>query len=239
MTNYRLPATDLANLLFRDHVIKRRKLSELFEPRVISYTYNPFRNTVGDAVNLQLDMLDFELQPTPWETLEREVIKACKGDQANVRVNVPVARATHEHSQTHQITATKLDMTPLRLAPGHAYSFWMPVLLESHGQFFVTYPEPRRKGCLTPLGMMVVLSAQHERLRAMGAEYAEVGLQIWRYRDCDERTISMYPNDDLDLIPYTQLAAEASDVYEILAQLIAERDEDMKRSAYSRQGPLI
>lgn len=239
MTNYRLPATDLANLLFRDSSIKRRKLSELFEPKAIPYTYNPFRRTVGDAINLQLDMLDFELLPTPWETLEREVIKACKGDEANARVNVPVARATHEHALAYNISATRLDLPPLRLAPGYSYSFWMPVLLESNGQFFVTYPEPRRKGHLTPLGMNVVLSAQHERLRGMGSDYAEVGLQIWRYKDNDERTIVVYPDQDQDLIPYAQLAAETADVYQILAQLIAERQAERKKSAYAQRGPLI
>ena len=115
----------------------------------------------------------------------------------------------------------------------------MPVLLESDGQFFLTYPEPRRKSYLTPLGMTVVLSAQHERLRAMGAEYSDVGLQVWRYKDCEERTISVYPNEDLDLIPYAQLAAEAADVYQVLDQLIAEREDYMKKSAYGRSGPLL
>lgn len=237
--NYRLPATDLANLLFRDQSVKRRKLLEFFEPKVIPYTYNPFRNTLGDAVNLQLEMLDVELQPTPWEALEGEVIKACKGDEANVRVNMPVARATHEHAKLHNISATQLDMGRLRLAPGRAYTFWMPVLLEAGGQFFVSYPEPRRKGHLTALGINVVLSAQHERLRAMGAEFAEIGLQVWRYKDCDERTIVVYPDCGMDLIPYAQLAAETADVYQILDQLIADREEAMKKSAYGRRGSLL
>ena len=59
--NYRLAPTDLANLLFRDASVKRRRLLEAFEPKVIPYTYNPFRRTVGDGVNLQFEMLKLDL----------------------------------------------------------------------------------------------------------------------------------------------------------------------------------
>lgn len=239
MKNYRLAPTDLANLLFRDYSVKRRKLSEALEPKVIPYTYNPFRQTVGDAVNLQFEMLELELMPTPWETLEQEVVRACRGNGEYARVNIPIARATHKYAQEAGITATPLDVTPLRLAPGYSYSFWMPVLLESGGKFFVTYPEPRRQGFLTELGMKVVMSAQHERFRAMGSDLADIGLQVWRYANTDDRKVVVHEGGDLDLIPYADLVSETTGVYQILASLVAERDEALKRASYGRRGSLL
>jgi hypothetical protein len=83
------------------------------------------------------------------------------------------------------------------------------------------------------------MSAQHERIRAMGAGFEEIGLRIWRYGDNDDRSITVYTEDDLDLIPYAELVAETTEVYRLLAVLVAERDEELKRSAYGRRGPLI
>lgn len=239
MKNYRLPPTDLANILFRDHAIKRSRLLDLIEPKVIPYTYNPFRRTVGDAVNLQFELLGYEMLPTPWKTLEQEVIRACKGRESLIAVNMPVARATHVHALEQNIAASQIDASSLRLAPGQSYSFWMPLLLESNGRFFVTYPEPRRKGHLTPLGMQVAMSVQHERFRALGSDLAEIGLQVWRYANTDDRRIIVYTDEGVELIPYAALEAETTDIYNMLARLLAEREDELKRSAYGRRGPLI
>lgn len=239
MKNYRLPPTDLANILFRDHSVKRARLVEIIEPKVIPYTYNPFRRTVGDAVNLQFELVGFEMLPTPWDTLEQEVIRACKGREALIAVNMPVARATHAHAVERNVSASQIDASPLRLAPGQSYSFWMPLLLESNGRFFVTYPEPRRKGYLTPLGMQVAMSIQHERFRTLGSDLSEIGLQIWRYANTDDRRIIVYTDEGLDLIPYAELEAETTDVCKLLAKLIAERDDELKEAAYGRRGPLL
>ena len=239
MKNYHLAPTDLANILFRDHSIKRMRLLELIEPKLIPYTYNPFRKTSGDAVNLQFDLLGQDMLPTPWETLEREVIKACKGKESLISVNIPVARATHAHALERGITASPIDASPLRLAPGQSYSFWMPLLLEADGRFFVTYTEPRRKGHLTPLGMQVAMSVQHERFRALGSDLAEISLEIWRYANDNTRRVIVYSDENLDLIPYAALEAETTDVYNILARLLAERENDLKKASYGRRGPLI
>lgn len=237
--NYRLPATDLANLLFRDHATKRGRLLELIQPKVIPYTYNPFRRTVGDAINLQFDLPGLEMVPTPWDLLEKEVTKACRGRVPLIDVNLPVARATHQHALERGITAGRLDSSPLRLAAAQSYSFWMPILLEAGGRFFVTYPEPRRKAHLSPLGMQVVMSAQHERFRAAGMGLEDIGLEIWRYTDQTERQIKVYNDIGLDLIPYAELASETADVYNILYRLLFERDEELKRSSHLRTGPLL
>jgi len=177
--------------------------------------------------------------PTPWRTLEQEVIRACKGREALIAVNMPVARATHDHATGNSLTALRLDGSPLRLAPGHSYSFWMPLLLEGNGGFFVTYPEPRRKGHLTSLGRQVVMSAQHARFRELGSDLAEIGLQIWRYGDTQDRGVIVYTEDDLDLIPYSELSREAADVYTLLAKLLADREDRLRRGSYGRRGPLL
>jgi len=237
--NNRLAPTDLANLAFRDRSRQRERLLETFEPKIIPYTYNPYRQTVGDAVNLQFDLLGDGLQPTPWAALERAVRAKCKGNSALIAVNLPIAKATHLYATKRNTAASVIDGSPLRLAPGRSHDFWVSLLLSQGDESLIMFPDARRKSHLTELGRLVVFSAQHERFRAANPDYESIALQVWRYANDDSRSVIVYDSKGADLVPYAELIAEITAIYEMLDDLSRMREEELRRKSYSVRGSLL
>ena len=239
MKSRRLTETDLANMAFKPVATKRLRLTSIEKPKPIPGSYEPFRRSNGDAVNLQLPLLPSAQERTALAQLEAVVAKACKGDAELLAMNLPIARSTHEYADANGITATKEDVRRLILPFGHRYDFGMPLLMAyPQSNFVAVFPDLRRTDPLTEVGHRVVFSFMHQRWRESNPDFAMIGLQAWRYRNCDSRAIKVYDCAEQDLIPYDQLIADVRQTYDIWHEVLQEAAMDRRKSG-GGTGPLF
>jgi hypothetical protein len=234
----RLPETDLANWAFLSHAQKWEALVNFERPKMIRGTYEPFRSIFGDAVNEQSALFSAIEQPaTPWVHIEEKVRARCRSKPKSLEMNLAIARATHEFAQQNQIVALPVDVTMLALGIGHLYAFGLPILMRYQDRVVAAFLDLRRSSNLTPQGRDWVFSAMHERFRSAYPDLANIGLQIWRYRNNDKREIVVIDCDE-PRHSFDELKSSARDTYEIFAAVLRQGTEDSRRRS-GGAGPLI
>lgn len=239
MKSRRLTETDLANLAFKPAETKRLQLTSLERPKKIVGSYEPFRAHNGDAVNEQFRLLG-DVQPeTSLTMLESVVAKACKGDPDLLAMNLAIARATHTYATNNEILARREDVRRLTLPFGHLYEFGMPLLMAyPDGRIVAVFPDLRRTQQLGPVARRVIFSMMHHRWRENYPDFAELNLEIWRYKNDIDRTISPISSSEQDLIPYDTLIADVRSTYAIWHSVIEEAAAN-RRGGIQDAGPLF
>lgn len=240
MKSRHLPETDIANIAFRSVNEKSQILEAWLKPRQGSGSYNPYRQTSGDAVNRQLPLYPCGQVQTPWKKLEELVVAKCRGDEQLLKMNIPVARATHEFALANSLTAEPIDTRSLTLAGGERYDFGQNLLLRYNGSAAVAFPDLRRKGQLTLHGRRVAFSMMHQRFRENFPDNRLLGLQVWRYRDNDDRSIEVIAHGDEILYTYEELSADFSETYSIFNALRSGAESDRRNRGNDQgYGPLF
>lgn len=239
MKSRRLTETDLANMAFQPVDLKRKRLATFLAPKSIPGSYEPFRLNAGDAVNQQFPFFEEEHDATPLHKLEEVVARACKGKQALLDMNLPIARATHRFAEKANLSAERVDVRPITLAHGHSYEFGMPLIMRYGGRAAVAFPDLRRTVPLSSMGCRVVASLMHQRWRVNYPDFAELRLVIWRYLNDSMRTIREIELSDEALLPYEELVADIAESYKILHMLMAEQDDVRRRTNSGSIGPLF
>jgi hypothetical protein len=232
----RLPETDLANWAFQPAFKKRESLERFILPKKIKGTYEPFRFVFGDVVNKQLPLLG-EQEPTPWNVIESEIQRLCRSTPDSLQMNLDIARATHTFIEQNNVAALPVDITSLVFGTGHLYQFGLPLLLRYPDRTVAVFLDLRRTNYLSIEGRNFVFSAMHERFRTAYPDLAEIGLQVFRYRNDKARTVVPIdvatPRYSLD-----ELASDVRETYEIYHSLL-RGDEDRKRRSGGAFGPLL
>lgn len=80
MKKRRLPETDIANLAFLPAWQKEKVLEAWIRPRKIVGSYEPFRQSLADALNAQLPLIAADQSLSDLRHVEDAVIRRCKGD---------------------------------------------------------------------------------------------------------------------------------------------------------------
>jgi hypothetical protein len=239
MKSRRLTETDIAYLAFKPVATKVLRLTSLERPKSIPGSYEPFRRSNGDAVNLQLPLLPAKQEATSLDALESIVAKACKGDADLLAMNLPIARATHKFASENEIVAFKEDIRPLVLPYGHRYEFGMPLLMEyPNGSISAIFPDLRRTDALSDVGKRVVFSLMHHRWRENNPDLAGIDLQIWRYRNREDREILCIQSTDYELISYDTLMADIKQTYAIWHEVLQGAAAGRRRTG-GTSGPLF
>lgn len=239
MKSRRLTETDLANMSFLPSEDKRARIESLIRPKRIIGSYEPFRSTVGDALNEQFPFLIEDQQPTPLGKLEEAVIKACKGDDELIKMNLIVAKATHNFATNQNLSAERHQVRRITLAFGHGYDFGMPLIMRDGTSAYAVFPDLRRTAPLSPRGTRFVFSMMNQRLRVNNRDLRELGLQIWRYENNTTRSIRAIPCPDQPLISYEDLAADVRESYDILHEAMKRDEEQRRRRGAEGHGPLF
>lgn len=233
-----LPETDIANWAFLPPRLKEKFLAAWLRPRMAKGSYNPYRATTGDAVNRQLPLYPDGQVPTPWAKLEALVARKCRGDETLLKMNLPVAKATHDFATHASLTAEPVEVGSVTLGL-HRYEFGAPLLLRYAGGASVMFPDLRRTGQLTPHGRRVVLSVLHQRFRVNYPEYEALRLEIWRYQDNESRSIAVFRHEADPLYAYEELATDFLETYAIMNRLRFGAEEDRRRRGGEGPGPLF
>ena len=240
MKSRNLPETDIANIAFRSVSEKSKMLEAWLKPRQGSGSYNPFRQTSGDAINRQLPLYPEGQVRTPWEKLEQLVVAKCRGDEQLLGMNIPVARSTHDFAVATGLTAEPIDMRSLTLAGGERYDFGQNLLLRFDGGVAVAFPDLRRTGQLSLHGRRVAFSVMHQRFRENFPDNSSLALQVWRYRNNDDRSIEVIHHTDEPLYTYEELSADFSETYSIFNALRSHADNERRNKGGDQDyGPLF
>lgn len=239
MKSRRLTETDIANLAFKSSDAKYSRLVNLERPKAVIGSYEPFRRSNGDAVNLQLPLIAEAQEPSSLEALEAVVAKACKGDADLLAMNLPIARATHAYASENKITAIFEEVRSLVLPFGHKYQFGMPLLMAyPDGQVVAVFPDLRRTDALTSTGRRAVFSLMHQRWRENNPDLQQIGLQVWRYRNSVSRDVDVINCDEDQLFTYDQIIADVRETYEIWHDVLREAAVG-RRTVSAGPGPLF
>jgi hypothetical protein len=226
----RLPETELANWAFLAPVDKRRAIERHLQPKRIIGSYEPFRLVLADAVNKQLPLFGGVEQPvTPWPEIEKRIHARCRRDPDSLKMNLEIAKATHDFAEREKITALPIDVTSIAFGVGHLYEFGLPLLMRYPDRIAAVFLDLRRSGGLTPDGRAWVFSAMHERFRAAYPDLSAIGLEIWRYRADSKRTITISPCNEITF-SFSDLVADARETYAIYSSILVGERERKRRS---------
>lgn len=236
----RIPETEIANWAFLPVGQKFERAYTFLRRAGGSGSYNPFRETIGDAVNRQLPLFQDGQVETPWSKLEETIEKKCSRDPKSLAMNVAVARATHEFSVERELTAEPVDFFGVATPLGFKYDFGLPLFLRYEGGASVAFPDLRRSGGLTHHGIHVAHSFQHQRFRENFPDNEGLRLEVWRYRNNDGRDIEVCRSSGSNLISLDELLADVVQTYEVVAEVLAAiAAEERRRPAAGGSGPLF
>jgi len=234
----RLPETELANWSFLSPANKRKALEKHVQPKRISGSYEPFRIIFSDAVNKQLPLFSEEEQPiTPWAEIERRIVARCRGDAELLKMNLEIARATHDYAKREKITAVPVDVTSLALGVGHLYQFGLPLLMRYPDRVSAVFLDLRRTNGVSELGRDWIFGAMHERFRTAYPDLSSIDLEIWRYRNNADRSVAPVTCNEIK-IGFDELVADVRETYSIYASVLSG-ERDRKRQAGGGFGPLF
>jgi hypothetical protein len=234
LRSIRLPETDIANLAFRSADFKIGFLSNWLKPKQIKGSYEPLRRSVGEAANVGLPLLP-EIEATSLEQLERLVVKACKGNDDLLNMNLAPVRAIRQFVTDNNAEASFLDDLPVALYPGMRYSFWAPMLIRYGGISRIVFFDLRRTNGLSDSGLRACFSIMHDRFRALNPDYGDVQFESWKFANNTSRKIKAI-SEWGDLIGYNDIMADVADTYAILSAL---RSGDAGRATGTDPGPLF
>ncbi|WP_296719257.1 hypothetical protein [Erythrobacter sp.] len=239
MKSRRLTETDIVNLAFKPVETKLARLTNIERPKQIIGSYEPFRRSNADAVNLQLPLIAEAQDATSLEMLEAVVAKACKGNEDLLAMNLPIARSTHSFAMENKIVAFREDVRHLILPFGHAYEFGMPLLMAyPNGKIVAAFPDLRRTDPLTGIGRRTALSFMHQRWKENNPDLSRLGLQIWRYKNTVAREIEVFECSETDLFTYDEIIADVRQTYEIWHEVLASAAKG-RRGETMGPGPLF
>lgn len=236
----RLPETELANWAFLSPENKRDAIERHVQPKKIIGSYEPFREILGDAVNKQLPLFAEADQPsTPWLQIERRIRahSRCRGDGDTLKMNLEVAKATHDFAENARVTAVPIDVTSLAFGVGHLYQFGLSLLMRFSDRVAAVFLDMRRSNGLSIDGRDWVFSAMHERYRAAYPDLSAIDLQIWKYRANSDRTVVPFSAGAIR-ISYDDLVADVRETYSIYASVMAG-ERDKKRGSSGGSGSLL
>lgn len=234
LKSIRLPETDIANLAFRSYDLKVAFLANWLRPKLISGSYEPLRQSVGDAANVELPLIPDIPRPTLGQ-LENVVIRACKGNEQRIKMNLAPVRAIRTFVEEVGAEAEYLESLPITLYPGMRYAFWAPMIVVYGGIARIVFLDLRRKGGLSSSGLHMAFSVMHERFRTLDPDLAELRFESWRFADSDSRSVRPIA-EWADPIPYDVIVKDVAETYGILNAL---RSGDSGRATGTDPGPLF
>lgn len=225
----RIPETDLARIAVLTEAEQRAELRLLKEFRP-PYSLQPFREIVGDLVNLQVGMFSGGAT-TPWSQVESTLTHRCK-TAVELQRNLAVAKALYGFAIEHEVVS--YDRPSSRWAVGfeHSVAYWNNFYSVYGERVHFFHFDPRRTHPLTLEARRFALSMMHQRLRVEDPDFAEAELAVVRFgeRTNGERFVRLYTATDVELFNYDQLTAMVDTTYNLWIRELQRRQDDARRA---------
>lgn len=150
-----------------------------------------------------------------------------------------MTRATYSYASHKEIKAYPLEARPLHFPDVHPYDFSLPMVAVYDGKPRIVFNDMRRKGKLSQHAHRVVFSAQNARIRERYPELRNAGLEVWRYRDNDARSIEAIECVQDEFYTFDQLADDFSKTVSILNRLREGQQTEFRSWNRDDAGPLF
>lgn len=239
LTKARLPETDLARIAPLPTEDKWRLIRNMrggFSP----ISYRPARRHFLDALNMQ-HSLPMEIDGPSRERL-LELVRADSRSEAEADTNAEVVGLAFDFMRQEGITASSEEFAPLKLAPGYSAAYWNNAILRWGERLVVINTDFRRGAGYSPEGRRFAISVAHQRIRMMGADFADIELGILSFPAHKNRPRSVrlwVP--EVELFTFDQLSemtAETLDIWDAVCTEKAAADRQQAAAA-NDDGPLF
>ncbi len=233
-----LPEIDLANFAVMSPP-RRRKALESFQLKRPPHSYDPFRKSSLDVMNVDAGPLGLGTG-TPWNVIESDIRKRSRhaGEEA---ANLGVAKALHQFIADADIRGRRHDFLALPLGTSTRVEYWSKIVLSVEGRPLVPFIDPRRQSTrLSIEGRRFVLSAMHERIRAVDPDFSDSIMGIFQFGavGATERLAQLHTDAGLDLLDFDTLDELVRETYAMWHEVLAERHAEARRGT-GTHGPLI
>jgi len=233
-----LPDLDLARIAPMPREQKRRALEQMklaWPP----FSYGPMRRSALDILNIQAGPLATGTR-TPWQVIEAD-IRAHSKSSNETNANLCVAEALYFFAEERKFTGRRQEFFALPIGVSEKVTYWSPAIVVIDGRPSVLFIDPRRTRKLSADGRRFVFSVMHERIRVADPDLAQIGLGIIQFANLEDdvRAPSLHTDDGIDLIDFDTLDSMVRETYALWREVLQEREEDSRRRAAGRRGPLI
>lgn len=224
----RLSEIDLARIapLDREEKLHRLRILKAGRP---PHTYNPFRRSLGDILNLQPEL--FAGGPyTDWQKIEANVKKLATTDTEE-HFNLAVAEALYDFGVSEGILSYRKAIAPWAVGYGQSVTYWWNLYTIVDGRPCFLFVDPRLSNPLTQSARLFSLSIMHERIRVPDPDFNDARLLIVQFGKGEKgkRVVRLFDDSDVDLYSFDQLNEMIDETYQLWLQVLSEREEDAKK----------
>ena len=234
-----LPETDLARIAPLPPDEKRRPLEQHKAGRP-PFSYEPLRRIIDDVINVTPDLFG-PAEPTPWPKIEDLIGRRARpGNEYDS--NVMVAKSLHAYSIAEGVRARRHEIRALPLSLDLTVTYWWPFVMVIGSRPLIPFFDPRRSRRLTHIGRQFVFSTMNEAIRAADPDLVGVQLGIFQFEAPDDdgtRPIRLHTEEAVTLFGFCELDEMIRETYAIWAEVLGERELQMRRRGAGSRGPLI
>jgi hypothetical protein len=198
--------------------------------------YNPVRGQFAGIVNRQAGM--FAGTRDPWEKVKAHLIAACRSDD-EVKMNLPVAKQLYDFCVENNVQALELDAYPISFSVGPKLLCWAPALFIYKDKITNPFLDFRRSRKLTREAQRCIFSLQHHAIRVNNPDYAEVEFEVFQFNDNEERGIQPKGEKGRWLYSYEQLEEMISATQLLWFDVLAGREEEVRKTGTGLRGDLL
>jgi hypothetical protein len=231
-----LPITDLARICVQPFSLQRHALMQV-KGGGQGPNYNPTRKSFPGIVNRRPGA--FTSIRDEWNVVENQIRLFSRSDD-EFNLNIPVARQLYDHCVEHEVEATEIDGFPISFSVGPKLLCWSPALFIYPDRITVPFMDFRRSRNLTREARRCIFSLQHHALRVNNPDYRDaVGLEVFQFGLGASRPIQSKPEDDCWLFSYDQLEDMITQTQRLWFDVLADREEEVRRTGTGKRGDLL
>jgi len=225
----RLSEIDLARIAPLEADEKRYRLRLLKAGRP-PHTYNPFRASLGDILNLQPEMFESGGDYTPWSQISADIGKRANTDDER-KFNLAVAEALYDFGVEQDVRSYRKLIAPWAVGYGQSVMYWWNLYTVIEKQPCFVFVDPRISNPLTRLARKFALSMMHERIRVPDPDFANARLLVAQFGKSGEgkRTIKMF--EETELFGFDALNEMIDETYQIWIEVLEERAEEARKKS--------
>lgn len=235
MKTRRLPITDLARICVQPFGLQRSMLKQV-KGGGRGPNYNPTRRQFPGIVNRQPGV--FESKRDDWTTIEGNIRSACRSDD-EWHMNEPVARQLFNYCVESAVRAIEVEGFPISFSVGPKLMCWSPAIFIYPDRITIPFLDLRRTRNLHREAMRCIFSLQHHALRVNNPDHSEITFEILKFANTSERSLQVHTEDERWLFSYEELEQMIAVTQRLWFDVLAEREEEIRRTGTGKTGDLL
>ncbi len=233
----RLPEIDLARIapLTTDEKYIALRRQKVANP---PYSYDPLRGVLSDILDVEYPLTG-RAAPTSWEKIDRKLVSLARKPE-ELKANRKLAEMLYHHAVAEGLKGRSEDFFPFPIGMTGKVRYWFRLSYIRKDRLVVPFLDPRKQNSLGPKGRRFAFSMMHQAIREADPDFEAASFEIVHFGRAMNggRTMNVYSDDTVELFSFEELDAMVRETYEIWAVVLREREEEARKAAGSRRGPL-